>query len=143
MSKSYRRQRGFSLIELMVSLAVALFLVGGVVTMLGNTRHTYKTQSGLAQLQVTLSRRQLTVVDNTLYFTSGFQGGPWALNSAGTAVHQISSFAASDLTAFGNFLLFEAPWLAATDKVLVFEGPPQRLEDILAQQSADGTQVGE
>jgi type IV pilus assembly protein PilW len=44
-------QRGFSLVELMVAIAVALFLVAGVVTVLGNTRNTYKDQSKLSQLQ--------------------------------------------------------------------------------------------
>jgi len=47
--RSYRR--GFSLVELMVAIAVALFLVAGVVSMLASTRNTYRDQSRLAQLQ--------------------------------------------------------------------------------------------
>lgn len=80
-------QRGFSLVELMVAIAVALFLVAGVVTVLANTRHTYKDQSKLSQLQDD-QRLAMTllgdVVQSAGYFpdpvlmsaTSEFKGGP-------------------------------------------------------------------
>ncbi|MBV8666848.1 MAG: PilW family protein [Burkholderiaceae bacterium] len=41
-------QGGFGLIELMISLAVASFLVLGLVVMAGNTQRTYSTQTDLA-----------------------------------------------------------------------------------------------
>jgi len=46
-----RQQRGFSLVELMVALAIALFLLAGLVTIFNNTRVTYKNQQALAQFQ--------------------------------------------------------------------------------------------
>jgi len=48
---SARRARGFTLIELMVTVAIALFLLGGLVTVLENTRTTYGNQQALAQFQ--------------------------------------------------------------------------------------------
>jgi type IV pilus assembly protein PilW len=46
-----RGQRGFTLVELMVTVAIALFLLGGLVTILQNVRATYNNQQLLAQLQ--------------------------------------------------------------------------------------------
>jgi type IV pilus assembly protein PilW len=46
-----RAQRGFSLIELMVAVAIALFLIGGIVTVLQNIRLTSALQTQMAQLQ--------------------------------------------------------------------------------------------
>ena len=46
-----RAQRGFTLIELMITVAIALFLLGGLVTILQNVRSAYNNQQSLAQLQ--------------------------------------------------------------------------------------------
>jgi type IV pilus assembly protein PilW len=46
-----RGQRGFTLVELMVTVAIALFLLGGLLTILQNMRGTYNNQQALAQLQ--------------------------------------------------------------------------------------------
>lgn len=46
-----RGQRGFTLVELMVTVAIALFLLGGLLTILQNVRATYNNQQLLAQLQ--------------------------------------------------------------------------------------------
>jgi len=51
---SMRRQaQGFTLVELMVTVAIALFLLGGLLTIVQNVRKTYTNQQGLAQLQDT------------------------------------------------------------------------------------------
>jgi type IV pilus assembly protein PilW len=44
-------QGGFSLIELMVAIAISVFLLGGLVTVLQNIRNTSQMQTQLAQLQ--------------------------------------------------------------------------------------------
>jgi type IV pilus assembly protein PilW len=44
-------QGGFSLIELMVAVAIAMFLIGGLVTVLQHTRTTSMMQTQMAQLQ--------------------------------------------------------------------------------------------
>jgi len=46
-----RAQRGFTLVELMVTVAIATFLLAGLVTILQNVRATYFNQQSLAQLQ--------------------------------------------------------------------------------------------
>lgn len=46
-----RRQRGYSLIEILVALLIALFLLGGLGTMVAGTRKTGTNQTSLAQLQ--------------------------------------------------------------------------------------------
>ena len=45
-----RAQRGFTLVELMITVAIALFLLGGLVTILQNVRGAYNSQQALAQL---------------------------------------------------------------------------------------------
>ena len=46
-----RVQRGFTLVELMVTIAIALFLLGGLATVVQNVRGTYASQQALVQLQ--------------------------------------------------------------------------------------------
>jgi type IV pilus assembly protein PilW len=46
-----RDQRGFTLVELLVTVAIALFLLNGLVIVVQNVRKTYLNQQLLAQLQ--------------------------------------------------------------------------------------------
>jgi type IV pilus assembly protein PilW len=46
-----RDERGFTLVELMVTVAIALFLLAGLVTIVGNVRKADVNQRALAQLQ--------------------------------------------------------------------------------------------
>jgi type IV pilus assembly protein PilW len=46
-----RRPRGYSLIELLVAMAVALFLLAGLGAIVGGTRRTSSNQTALTQLQ--------------------------------------------------------------------------------------------
>jgi type IV pilus assembly protein PilW len=46
-----RAERGFTLVELMVTVAIALFLIGGLLTVLQNVRSAYNNQQALSQLQ--------------------------------------------------------------------------------------------
>ncbi len=46
-----RRARGFTLLELMVAVAIAMFLLAGLATVFNNTRITYANQQALAQMQ--------------------------------------------------------------------------------------------
>jgi len=66
-----RHLSGFTLIELMIAITVAIFLVGGLLMMVQSTRNTVTTQTQLAQLQDN-ERLVLTfmteVIESTGYF---------------------------------------------------------------------------
>lgn len=47
----FRRQRGFTMIELMIAMTVALFLIGGLLVLVQNVGGTQRNQTALAQLQ--------------------------------------------------------------------------------------------
>ncbi len=46
-----RQVRGFTLVELMIAIAIALFLIGGILTLVQSTRNAFATQTTLAQFQ--------------------------------------------------------------------------------------------
>jgi type IV pilus assembly protein PilW len=48
---SLRAARGFTLVELMVTISIALFLLGGLVTILQTVRRSYASQQAQVQLQ--------------------------------------------------------------------------------------------
>jgi type IV pilus assembly protein PilW len=47
----HSRQQGFTLVELLVAMLLALFLIGGLLTIESSTRKTFGNQSQLSQLQ--------------------------------------------------------------------------------------------
>lgn len=47
------RQQGFSLVELMIALAIGTFLLAGTITVFGKTRDLYRTNDNAARLQET------------------------------------------------------------------------------------------
>ncbi len=89
------RQRGFTLVELMVTVAIAMFLLGGLVTILQNVRKANVNQQALAQLQ-DQQRFAMTVISDMIqqggYYPSMTVGGPTnlvpatALGAAGPIV---------------------------------------------------------
>jgi type IV pilus assembly protein PilW len=62
-----KRERGFTIVEIMVALAVSLLLMAGVIQVFAGNRETYRLQAGLATLQenarfaVDLLRRDLSM----------------------------------------------------------------------------------
>jgi len=59
------RQRGFTLVELMVTVAIALFLLGGLVTVVQNIRQANLIQQQFAQLQ-DAERFAMTVIGDVV-----------------------------------------------------------------------------
>lgn len=55
------RQRGMSLVELMVAMAIGLFLLAGAVTVFGKTRDLYRTNDTAARLQETARYAMSTI----------------------------------------------------------------------------------
>jgi len=60
-----RTARGFTLVELMVTVAIALFLVGGLLVTLQNVRGAYNNEQALSQLQ-DQQRFALTVLTDVI-----------------------------------------------------------------------------
>jgi type IV pilus assembly protein PilW len=58
-------QRGFSLVELMIAMLIALFLLGGLVTLVMGTRRSSATQTSLSQLQDN-ERIAMTLITNVV-----------------------------------------------------------------------------
>lgn len=68
-----QRSRGFTLVELMVTIAIALFLMGGLARIVQNMRASYGNQQNMAQLQ-DVQRFAMTVITDVVqsagYFPS-------------------------------------------------------------------------
>ncbi|HWZ62922.1 MAG TPA: PilW family protein [Steroidobacteraceae bacterium] len=71
-----RRARGFSLIELMVTVAIAMFLLFGLVTIVENVKQTSLNQTALAQLQ-DQERFTLTAINDAVQ-AAGYFADPTA-----------------------------------------------------------------
>lgn len=56
-----RRQQGMSLVELMVAMAIGLFLLAGAITVFGKTRDLYRTNDAAARLQETARYAMSTI----------------------------------------------------------------------------------
>ena len=65
------RQAGFTLVELMVAIAIALFVLAAVLNIYLNMKNTFNSQSDLAQLQDS-QRLALTMLTTTLQSTGYF-----------------------------------------------------------------------
>jgi type IV pilus assembly protein PilW len=92
------RRRGFTLIELMIAVTVALFLLGGALTIVQSTRGTFGTQNLLAQLQ---DNERLTLTFMTEVIESaGYFPDP-TNNTTTTALPVATNFVAGQAV-FGN-----------------------------------------
>lgn len=68
-------QSGFSLVELMVAVAIGVFLIAGAVTVFAKTRDLYRTNEDVARLQET-ARYAMSVIESDLRMANY-----WGLNS--------------------------------------------------------------
>lgn len=84
------RQHGLGLVEILVAMAISLFLLGGVFTLFNIIRQTYAAQNGLAQLQDN-QRLAMTVLANILQ-TAGYFPDPMT-NTAGSSLPADTTFA--------------------------------------------------
>ncbi|HTY94288.1 MAG TPA: PilW family protein [Steroidobacteraceae bacterium] len=80
-------QRGFSIVELSIAMLIALFLLGGLVTLVMGTRRTSSTQTALEQLQDN-ERIAMTLIANVVQ-KAGYFPNP--------VTQQLSSFNAETL----------------------------------------------
>jgi type IV pilus assembly protein PilW len=75
-----RAQYGFTLVELMVAVSIALFLIGGLLTIVQNTRNAYSNQSRLAQMQD--AERLAMIMMTDVIQSAGYFPNPVAFNAA-------------------------------------------------------------
>jgi type IV pilus assembly protein PilW len=105
-SHRHGRNQGFTLVELLISILIALFLLGGVMTIVQDTRRATSSQTQSTQLQdsVRLAMSMLTAVIQTAgYYADPFGSSPNSPNSlaaigafvAGQAVSGTGAFAAA------------------------------------------------
>jgi type IV pilus assembly protein PilW len=91
--------RGFTLVELMVTVSIALFLVGGLLTIVQNMRVTYNNQQALVQLQDE-QRFAMTVITDAVQ-AAGYFADPTTQQVDATSFPGIAPFAAG-LVFFGT-----------------------------------------
>lgn len=127
-ARSARSQRGLSLIELMVAILIALFLIGGIIVVEQGVNMSYSQQSGLSQLQD--EERFAMSVLTTVIGTAGYFPNP-TINSQVTALPASGNFAAgqaiyapnSNATA-PNDSIYVRYMTAAGDGVNLCDGSP-------------------
>src|SRR6266481_7465784 len=92
-----RRQRGFTMIELMVALLIGLFLMGGLMTLLQNNRKAFSSQNQLSQLQDG-ERLAMSIMTGVIQ-QAGYFPDP-TINSPSTALAAAPAFASGAGLAF-------------------------------------------
>ena len=91
--------RGFTMIELMVSVTIALFLVGGALAIVARTKNTFAAQNQLAQLQDD-ERLVMTFMAEVIQ-SGGYFPDP-KNNLSGTVLPAGGSFASAGQAVFGG-----------------------------------------
>lgn len=77
--RPFSRQRGYSIIELAIAILIAVFLLGGLFSILQSTRDTSTNQNLLAQLQDN-ERIAMTILQETVQ-TAGYYPAPLTTNA--------------------------------------------------------------
>jgi len=88
-------QHGYTLIEIMIALVIALFLLDGVLTILQNNKRVFSTQNQLAQLED--SQRLVMTLIGDVIETAGYFPDPTTNTSA--ALTATAPFAAGQAIA--------------------------------------------
>ncbi|MGH8288086.1 MAG: PilW family protein [Steroidobacteraceae bacterium] len=119
---AFRRQQGLSLIELLVAILIALFLIAGVIVVEQGVNLSYTQQNGLSQLQD--EERFAMSVMASVVGTAGYYPNP-TINNLVTALPAIGSFAAgqSIYAADGNSIQVRY-MTAAGDGINLCDGTP-------------------
>jgi type IV pilus assembly protein PilW len=98
-------QRGFTLIELMIALLIALFLIGGLVTLVGAMKITFANQNGLSQLQES-ERMAMTLMADVIESTGYFPLTPATLTNTAISSFPVTgafTFAGQALVGTGTY----------------------------------------
>jgi len=93
-----RRQAGFSLIELMIAIVIAMVVTAGAIAVFGNMRSTFTTQDKLGQLQD--NQRLALNILNTTVQSAGYFTNPPSRTAASVFPATAAASANSDGTLF-------------------------------------------
>lgn len=123
------RQGGLSLIELMVAILIALFLIGGIIVVEQGVNLSYRQQNGLSQLQD--EERFAMSVLTSVIGTAGYFPDP-TINSLVTALPASGNFTAAGQAIYAPNSNAAAPYdsiyvrymTAAGDGVNLCDGSP-------------------
>jgi type IV pilus assembly protein PilW len=78
------RQKGYTLVEVMLAITVAMFLMGGALLMVEHTRSAFKVQNQLSQLQEN-ERMAMALITDVIQST-GYYPNPHTFTDAQTLV---------------------------------------------------------
>jgi type IV pilus assembly protein PilW len=98
-SRQRARMHGFTLVELMVTISIALFLMGGLVRIVQNVRLTYGNQQALAQLE-DAQRFAMTVITDVVQ-SAGYFPTP-VTETAAVALPVLAPFGTAGQALFGT-----------------------------------------
>jgi len=92
-------QRGFTLVELMIAVLIALFLIGGLLTLVQAMKSTSLNQNGLSQLQE--SERMAVTLMTDVIQSAGYFPNP-LINTAASSFPVSAPFTTAGQTLFGS-----------------------------------------
>jgi type IV pilus assembly protein PilW len=92
-------QRGFTLVELMIAVLIALFLIGGLLTLVQAMKSTSLNQNGLSQLQES-ERMAVTLMADVIQ-SAGYFPLP-TINTAASSFPVSAPFTTTGQTLFGT-----------------------------------------
>jgi len=92
-------ERGFTMVELMVAVTIAMFLLGGLLTMVQSTKNAFLAQSSLGQLQD--SERLAMVMISDVVQAAGYYPNPLNTNAA-AALPATQTFATAGQGFYGT-----------------------------------------
>ena len=92
-------QRGFTLVELMIAVLIALFLIGGLLTLVQAMKSTSLNQNGLSQLQE--SERMAVTLMTDVIQSGGYFPNP-LINTAASSFPVSAPFTTAGQTLFGS-----------------------------------------
>lgn len=92
-------QRGFTLVELMIAVLIALFLIGGLLTLVQAMKSTSLNQNGLSQLQE--SERMAVTLMTDVIQSAGYFPNPLT-NTAASSFPVSAPFTTAGQTLFGS-----------------------------------------